>query len=168
MTDTTETTADTGSAATETDSAADDTTPTAEGRDDGVQPQDGTEADDDDTEPTGRAARYRQRAKDAEERADQLAATVERLQRNAIDAAIGKTGLQPAAVWAVSELADLLDDDGTPDSGKITAAADKARQQLGIPKTSVAHLRNNQLRSGAGLPAPQRDGWADAFGPKDQ
>jgi hypothetical protein len=170
--DTTTGDTETGSSAPETEPEGKDTTPDVIGRDEATQGQDDTtdsdDDGDDDGEPTGRAAKYRQRAKDAEARATELAATVERLQRAQVEHAINTTGIKPAAVLAVSELGDLLDDDGLPDSKKITAAADKARQQLGITRPTVDGMRYSGLHSGAGLPAPKRDGWADAFARRDE
>jgi hypothetical protein len=131
-------------------------------------------ADSDSDEPRGRAGQYRKRAQDAETardaaeaRATDLAANVERLQRLHVEQAVAQTGIKPAAVFAVAELADLLGDDGLPDADKVTAAVATARDQLGI-NLIAAPQRQIGMRSGAGTPPPKKDSWASAFAPRDE
>lgn len=141
----------------EADTAADDTTESE------TEAQNETGADDD--KPSGREARYRKRAQEAEAQRDALAATVERLQRGQLESAIAAAGVKPAAVFAVTELGDLLAEDGTPSDKKIAEAVKIARDQLGIP--SRPPLRQTGMRSGAGYSPPKKDGWVDAFRRQD-
>jgi hypothetical protein len=135
------------------------------GREDGAQPE----------EPArGRAASYRQRAQEAETARDtalarvgQLEAVVEQFQRSAVEQAAAEAGLKPTALWAVSELAELLDDAGQPDSEKIAAAVDAARDQLGVARPRIH--RQLGMRSGASAPEqPRQNPWAAAFAPTDR
>lgn len=131
---------------------------------------------DDSAEPRGRAARYRDRAQAAEAKvaeveaqSAELAATIERLQRLHVETAVAAAGVKPGAVFAVSELADLLDEDGLPDAAKIDAAIDAAREQLGVRRREQPMHRQLGMRSGAaGHPQPKRDGWAAAFARRDE
>lgn len=142
--------------------AAVDGTPEAENATQNADPAE-------DGETRGRAARYRERAQAAEARITEFeqqtaaqAATIERLQRMHVEHAITATGVKPAAVFAVAELASLLDDTGLPDAEKITAAVATARDQLGLQPRPVAPPRQQGMRSGASAPQPKRSGW-DGF-----
>ncbi|ORV90668.1 hypothetical protein AWC11_12045 [Mycobacterium interjectum] len=126
----------------------------------------------DEGQPSGRSAKYRERAQAAETRAAELeqqitdyTATIERLQRLHVDQAITAAGVKPAAVHAVTDLADLLGDDGLPDSAKIAAAVKTARDRLGIQPPTFS--RQTGMRSGAGAPQPKKDGFAAAFAPRE-
>ncbi|MGH3262888.1 MAG: hypothetical protein ACRDNS_12910 [Trebonia sp.] len=138
-------------------------------------PQGDTDDSDDEAEPRGRAAKYRERAQAAEARVteveqarDELAGTVERLQRLHVEQAVERAGVKPAAVFAVADLGDLLGDDGLPDDAKVAAAIKSAREELGVKQPTVADYRNGSgLRSGAGVPQPRRDGWSAAFARRD-
>ncbi|MGH3969539.1 MAG: hypothetical protein ACRDTV_15840 [Mycobacterium sp.] len=161
----------------QTEPATPDTADTPKVSDTAIQRQDDADGSgDNDTEPRGRAAKYRQRAQEseaardaAEQKATGLAGTIERLQRLHVEQAITAAGIKPAALWAVAELADLVDDDGLPDDAKIAAATKTARDQLGIKPPNLAGLRERgQLLSGAGAPQPRRDGWSAAFGRRDE
>lgn len=94
-------------------------------------------------------------------------ATIERLQRLHVEQAVAATGVKPAAVFAVAELADLLDDTGLPDADKVTAAVEAAREQLGVGRAAPPS-RQFGMRSGAGTPPPKRDGWVGAFAPSSE
>lgn len=148
----------------EAKTGTDDTTDTGNGREDGAQPQDDA--------PEGgklsrEAAKWRTKFRDAEQQIAGQTATIERLQRLHVDAAITAAGVKPAAVHALTELADLVGEDGLPDADKITAAVAKARDELGITKPNpIREHRRNGLQSGAGVQPPARDGWAAAFGPQ--
>lgn len=84
--------------------------------------------------PNHEAAGYRRRLRDTEAERDGLLARVETMQRNEIDRTIRvEHRIEPRAVWSNgAELADLLDDDGAPDSAKIRAAATEAIAALGL------------------------------------
>jgi len=142
----------------------DDTTESGNGREDDAQPQD-------DAPESGKlsreAAKWRTKFRDAEQQIAGQTATIERLQRLHVDAAITAAGVKPAAVYAVTGLGDLLGDDGLPDLGRIKAAVETARAELGIEKPNpFREHRRNGLQSGAGVSPPARDGWAAAFSPK--
>ncbi|MGV0720643.1 hypothetical protein ABQF17_17520 [Mycolicibacterium elephantis] len=106
-------------------------------------------------------ASLRQRAKTAE-------ATVQHLQRQAADKAITAAGLKPAAVWAIAELGDVLDDHGGIDTAKLAAAIKQATEQLGVqpPKRRTPRPgAGSPLRSGLGVPEGKPRGFAAAFAP---
>lgn len=90
-----------------------------------------SEAQDD--EPTGsEAAKYRRRLRDTEKERDELAARVEAMQRQQVETLLSRERMTPKALWAVTELADVLTDDGLVDPVKVKAAAQAARKELGI------------------------------------
>jgi len=107
------------------------------------------------------------------ERAKTAEATVAHLQRQAADKAITAAGLKPAAVWAVAELADVLDDQGGLDDRKLAAAVKKAGEQLGVqpPKPKTPPRPGvGALRSGTGGPRSdgRPTGFAAAFAPQNR
>lgn len=116
--------------------------------DSGDEDQDdgGAEVDEDQDDDAGdgkggrEAARYRRRLREAEAQRDQLAATVEALQRAAVERLAQADGLEPAALWAGTELAGLLTDDGTVDAAKVSEAVDRVREQFGIPQPKRNHV----------------------------
>jgi hypothetical protein len=118
-----------------------------------------------DGEPASqREAGYRRKLRDTEAERDQLQGTVAALQRAQTAQAITAHGIKPDAVWAVTELGDLLDDTGIPDPRKIADAVALARDQLGIVTRAPSADR---LKSGASQPAaPSPSGWQRAFGPR--
>ncbi|MCV7150531.1 hypothetical protein [Mycolicibacterium pyrenivorans] len=89
---------------------------------------------------------------------------VEALQRAHAERLLDKLGLAPKALWAVTELADVLDEAGVPDEGKVEDAAAVARQQLGISRAPAG------FRSGASRVAeePRPNQWRSAFAPPDR
>lgn len=126
---------------------------------------------DDESNPNAEAAKYRHKLRDEktahqETRAALEAATarVEALQRQQIENLISGSHVKPAAVWAVTELADMVGEDGTVSVEAVNTAIDTARKTLGI----------QPIGKGAYVPAmgsrpdgtPKTDGWADAFKPK--
>lgn len=107
------------------------------------------------------------------ERAKTAEATVAHLQRQAADKAITAAGLKPAAVWAVAELADVLDNQGGLDDRKLAAAVKKAGEQLGVqpPKPKTPPRPGvGALRSGTGGPHSdgRPSGFAAAFAPQNR
>lgn len=108
------------------------------------------------------AAKYRRRLRDAEKQRDELAARVTALQRRQAEAML-PAAVKPAAVWAVTELADVLDDDGSVDAAKLDAAVTAAREHFGITKpakgTHVPGVGNQPDGR------PRADGWKQAFTP---
>ena len=106
------------------------------------------------------AAKYRRRLRETEKERDALHATVEALQRAAVESVAQGTLSKPAGLWAAGvELADVLDEHGQPDPEKITAAARSAADSLGLARP----LRNHVAREGA-TPAPvHRTRFEDAL-----
>ncbi|BBY37509.1 hypothetical protein MMAN_16430 [Mycobacterium mantenii] len=110
------------------------------------------------------AARHRHARREAEAQTQAVTARLEAMQRAAIDAQVTAMGLKPAVLWAAgANLADLLGEDGTPDTAKVEAAAEAAKETLGVVAYKPVPAR---LQSGAMATPPKRDAWVDAFAPK--
>lgn len=89
--------------------------------------------DDDTTQPSGsEAAKYRRRLRDTEKERDELAARVEAIQRHQVETLLHRERMTPKALWATTELAELLTDDGLVDQVKLKTAVQAARKELGI------------------------------------
>jgi hypothetical protein len=71
------------------------------------------------------SATYREQLKAAE---GQVAA----LQRQTVNRLVANASMRPAALWAVTQLDDLLAEDGTVDAAKVKGAMDTARRTLGV------------------------------------
>lgn len=122
---------------TETPQTAQDGTEPAEGttppEPDEHATQDEPGTNDDGTGDDRQAAKLRKRAQAAEAERDQLRDQLEALQRQQVDAQVTAAGIKPTAVWATGvELAELLTDDGTVDAEQVTAAIERARDELGV------------------------------------
>lgn len=143
MTTTTDTTTDTATVEPQP-AVAEETTPVdtegAETSD--VSPNDGAEVDEDQDDATdddghsdgpGReAAKYRRRLREAEAERDRLAEHIESLQRAEVDRLATADDLRPAALWASGvALADVLNDDGTVDAAKVSAAIGRRASSWG-------------------------------------
>lgn len=104
-------------------------------------------------------ASWRDRAKAAE-------SAVDVMRRSEVERAAQAEGLKPAAIWAVTELSDLLSDDGGIDSGKINAAIATARDRLGIgthtPSTGPG------FASGSGVPKVEAPSFQTAFARREK
>jgi hypothetical protein len=114
------------------------------------------------------SAGLRDRIKASEERVTASEERVTALQKQIVDRQVRQAGMRPEAVWAVTELADLLADDGTVDVEKVRTATGVARQTLGI-RYGDPH-RGHGFRSGAtnvGLEPPAR-GFETAFRPREK
>lgn len=129
--------------------------------------------DESDTENTDsgddrQAAKLRKRAQAAEAERDALREQVQALQRQQIDAQVTAAGIKPTAVWATGvELAELTADDGTVDAEAVTAAIERARDELGV--TPVG--RGGAPVPGAGerptvAPPNAAQAFAKAFAPR--
>ena len=99
------------------------------------------EADDQDTEdsdtedrPAREAAKYRRRLRAVEAERDQLAQRLEAMQRSEVERQSEAAQLKPAALWSAAQLSDLLNEDGTVDTDRVTAAIQAARSVLGLPE----------------------------------
>lgn len=100
-----------------------------------------TDTPDDDHDAGNReAARYRRRLRETEQERDRLTQQVEALQRSEVERAAAAEQIKPAALWSVTELADLLAEDGTVDADKLTAGIKSARDVLGLPAPRRNHV----------------------------
>jgi hypothetical protein len=88
--------------------------------------------DPDSESPNAEAAKYRTRLRDAESERDALAERVTALQLSRAEDLITRARLKPAAVFAVTTLADLLDESGAVSPEKVAAAVTAAKTTLGI------------------------------------
>ncbi|WP_024443359.1 hypothetical protein [Mycobacterium sp. UM_WGJ] len=107
------------------------------------------------------SAGYRERATTAE-------AAVAALQQQHAERLIDAAGVKPAAVFAVTELADLIADDGTVDAEKVNAAVTRARQELGVTGRPQPLLSRGGLTSGTGAPQSTPNRWQSAFAPPER
>jgi hypothetical protein len=125
--------------------------------------QDEAQFYDDDSESVGNAEgiKWRRKLRATEAERDNLAGTVEMLQRQRVESLLAGTNVKPAALWKVTDLAALAADDGTIDPDKVAAAVQNARDQFGIapvPKGTLVRGVGNQPSG-----VPQRDPFTDAF-----
>lgn len=115
--------------------------------------------------PNREAARYRTERNNARAERDALAERVTALQRTEAERLAAAENVNPAALWATTELADLLTEDGDLDSGRVTAAAKGAVEQLGLePRVGYviggdAHGHPDRYRPG---------GFLDALSPENR
>lgn len=110
--------------------------PTSTEQVDNEQPDDATEVEQPDNDAqdssNAEAAKWRKRLRETEAERDELREQVEALQRQQVDQLVTAAGLKPAAVWKTTELAALLGDDGTVSADLVTAAVERARDELGV------------------------------------
>ena len=95
------------------------------------------EADDNTSKAGKEAAKYRVRLRETEAERDTLTAKVEQLQRGMIESLAANEGRlsSPEIIWASgTEIADLLDDDGNIDTGKVNDAVEATVGKYGIPR----------------------------------
>ena len=133
---------------------------------DGTEPaaEDGDQADTTPEPQSKREAKYRVQLREAEAQRDALAATVEAMQLlRGRERIAGATIQKPSALWAAGcPLADLLNDDGTVDARKVTAAASAAQQSLGLAATRPGGF---VPREGTSIRQSTRPNtWEAAFG----
>lgn len=106
------------------------------------------------------SAGYRDRAKAAE-------TAVTALQRQQVETHAAAAGLKPAALWATTELAEVLNPEtGEVDFGQVNAAVKAARESLGIPKG--VPITRGGFSSGSGVPQGTPKGFAAAFAPPER
>lgn len=140
------------------DAEAEADTDTEDGAEDGEGDGDGEGT------PNREAAKWRTKLRDTEAERDALAAQLEAMRRAAIDGHVTTMGMKPAALWASgAQLADLLGEDGTPDTAKVAAAVEAAKESLGVITCTRPRAG---LQSGAMAHQPRRDKWVEAFGPR--
>ena len=114
-----------------------------------------------------REARYRAQLRETEAQRDQLAGTVEAMQRAEIERLAAGIIAKPEALWASgTAVADLLGDDGLVDPSKVNAAAHAAREELGLELGADERKKRGPVvpREGTGTDQTRRHTpWEDAF-----
>lgn len=154
--------------ATETTTTADDLDEQPHPAAEPEPPQPDPEGTGDEQEsPNAEAAKWRKKLRKAEAERDQLAEQVEALQRQQIEALVTGAGVKPAALWAISSLDALVNDDGTVSAEAVTQAIDTARDQLGVTPLGkggapIPGIGNRPTTA----PKSPRDRFAEAFAPK--
>lgn len=113
------------------------------------------------------AATYRRRLRDAEAERDVLAQRLADAQRQNVTSQLAQRFADPSDFWAITQLADVLGEDGGINDEKLSAAMNAALEakphwKKPAPATeSVSSVRSND-RVEAGPPQPS---FADAFRP---
>lgn len=111
------------------------------------------------------AAKWRRKLRDTEKERDTLAARVVDIQRNQIASLLEREHVTIDALTATgATLADLCDSGGRVDAERVRAAAERARDVLGIKVHAGLHVPAEGKIPPA---APSRPGFASAFAPKD-
>ncbi|MET4432397.1 hypothetical protein [Mycolicibacterium sp. 624] len=120
----------------------------------------------DDTDLSRRDIRYREQLRAAEAERDALRQNVETMQRREVERLAAEHLTKPAALWTVGvELASLVGEDGTVDADRVLAAAQDARQQLGL-EDPQARVRRGPVvpREGTSVQSGGNSGsWTEAF-----
>ncbi|MCF8607540.1 hypothetical protein L5I01_29705 [Gordonia sp. HY442] len=114
--------------------------------------------------PSRREAGYRVKLREAEAQRDQLSERLTSLQRAEVERIAAGKIKSAQALWASgAELADLLAEDGTVDGTKVIAAAERARDQLGLeaPRPPLYVPKEGQTTG----PHRRPSGWEEAFIP---
>lgn len=115
----------------------------------------------------GEAAKYRHKLRDTEKQLAAMTERVEAIQRSEVERIAASKLADPADVWRDgAKLADVLDDDGNVDSGKVDNLIDnlvKSHSHWAVAKPQAPRPRAG-LTSGATKPADHRQAtWADAL-----
>lgn len=107
------------------------------------------DAEDSDNRGGREAAKYRRRLRDTEGERDGLREQLDGMRRAEVERIAGAKINKPAALWAGGvQLADLLDDQGNIDAGKVDAAVTTACADLGLEQR-----RRNVVPSEGGNPS---------------
>lgn len=112
--------------------------------------------------PNGEAAKYRARLRDAETERDGLRTQLDTIRRGEVERLAAATVARPDAIWKAGiELADMLDDNGTVDPGKVTEAVRGAAEALGLarPVPQPRKPRYNPGQGGGVSPDIPPAGW---------
>jgi len=123
----------------------------------------GEPADDADSFDRGYVERLRKESAGYRDRASAAETALAAIQSTRLDELITATGVKPAAVRALVDPAELLTD-GQPDAEKISAAAARARDVLGILPKGAPSIKG--MSSGLMPRVAPRAGFADAFKPQ--
>lgn len=119
------------------------------------------EGDTTDDGPGREAAKYRRRLRDTEAERDALAATVDTLRRQIIEAALDRSPITAEAFWAGgTDVADLLDNTGAVDVDRVAEVAAEVAARFGVKRQA---MDLGQGARGSGHAAGK--GWADVLGP---
>lgn len=129
------------------------------------------EADEEST-PNSEAAKWRHKFRDEQNThketrvaLESMTARVESLQRQQVESLLDAAKVKPAALWATTELASLLAEDGTVDPKAVKTAIDAARKTLGIAPVGKGNIVPGIGQRPDGQPRTQT-AFADAFKPK--
>lgn len=122
-----------------------------------------SEPDSDNKAMSAEAAKYRRQLRDAQAELERVVAQLDAVQRQQVEHLLADSGVKAAAVWTVTGVAELLNDDGAIDAEKVSAAVDTARERFGIPKRSVGNYIPGIANHPIGM--PKGNDWADAFSP---
>jgi hypothetical protein len=117
----------------------------------------------DDKAMNAEAAKWRRRLRETQAELEKTAAQLDAVHRQQVELMLADTGVKPAAVWTVTDVAELLGDDGAIDTEKVTAAVETARERFGIPKRATG----NHVPGVGNQPSvlPKGDTWTQAFAP---
>ncbi len=119
-----------------------------------------------DAHPGREAAKYRRQLRDAEATRDTLAARVQRFQTAEAERVAAGPGrlLDPTDLWRVTDLADVVDDDGELDLEKVSDAVDKLierKPHYAEPQTSL----DLDLGPRGAVQSKPAVSWRDVIGP---
>ena len=120
--------------------------------------------EDDEKAMNAEAAKWRRKLRDTQSELKAVTAQLDAVQRQQAEALIAASGVKPQAVWAVTELAGVLDDDGSVSAEKVSEAVAAAREKFGIAKLSKGNVVPGVGNQPAGNPRVDR--WQQAFSPK--
>ena len=115
----------------------------------------------------GEAAKYRHKLRDTEKQLAAMTERVQAMQRSEVERLATSKLTDPGDIWRDgAQLADVLDDDGNIDSGKVDGLIDnlvKSHAHWAAAKPQPPRQRAG-LTSGATKPADHRQAtWADAL-----
>ncbi len=115
----------------------------------------------------GEAAKYRHKLRDTEKQLAAMTERVEAMQRSEVERIATSKLADPGDVWRDgAQLADVLDDDGNVDSGKVDDLIGnlvKSHSHWAVAKPQAPRQRTG-LTSGATKPADYKQAsWADAL-----
>lgn len=146
--------------------------PQADGGDDPDGGGDEPDEADEESTPNSEAAKWRHKFRDEQNThketrvaLESMTTRVEALQRQQVEALLDEAKVKPAALWATTELAQLVAEDGTVDPKAVSTAIDAARKTLGINPISKGSIVPGVGNRPPGVPR-KSDAFADAFKPK--
>ncbi len=145
-----------------------DTAPSPETTDHAAEAADAetTATETTDANPGREAAKYRRQLRDAEATRDTLAARVQKYQTAEAERVAAGPGrlLDPTDLWRVTELADVVGDDGELDPAKVNAVVDKLledKPHYAEPQTSL----DLDLGPRGAVQSKPAVSWRDVIGP---